>query len=356
MKKTIPTTIAGTLFYIEEDAYIKLKDYLDSIKMHFSTHTESAEIISDIEARISEQLLENNKEKIVTEKDVEKIISSMGSAKDFGREENETRDIPKETHTARKLFRNPDNVIIGGVASGIAAYLGIDPIIVRLIFVLIVLAGGSGVLIYLILWLIIPMAKTASDKLEMSGRAVTIESVKDVFQEKVDEVKKNKGTFRKIITFPILAIGAILHYLVPVLKKIIGFVVAFATSVAMFSIVFVTAVTVFNLKSPYIDFPLLQMGHTAAIYILIIAGFFAAFIPVLFMFSLGVKLLSNRNILSTTSAISLVTLWFFALMSIGITASRVIPEYQNYIRDNPQYQGKYILDFKDFQCPKWTPR
>src|SRR5689334_11748638 len=109
MKKTIPITLSGTLFYIEEDAYNRLSEYLNTIKSHFASYNDSGEIISDIESRIAEQFLENgNKEKIVTLKNVEDLILSMGNVEDFSDSEGEKEknktvegDVKK-----KKLFRN----------------------------------------------------------------------------------------------------------------------------------------------------------------------------------------------------------------------------------------------------------
>jgi len=190
MKKTIPITIAGSLFYIEEDAYDKLSKYLESIKKHFSSSPESFEIVSDIESRIAEQFLENkkNNEKIVTLKEVEDLIKTMGNVEDFNDQENSGDDKQKEgsgKNVEKKLFRDPDDLIIAGVSSGIAAYLGIDSVLVRLIFVLTIFFGGTGILVYIILWIVMPMAKTSTDKLQMRGEPVTINSVNQMVRIKL---------------------------------------------------------------------------------------------------------------------------------------------------------------------------
>lgn len=195
MKKTIPITISKILFYIEEDAYNQLSKYLDTVRAHFSSYPDSDEIVQDIENRIAEQFLENhNHDNIVTLENVEALIASMGNVEDFDETDKQSSDneTPKSKSKPKKLFRDPDDVIIGGVASGLAAYFGMETSIMRLIFVIVTLFAGSGIIIYIILWLIVPEAKTSIDKLQMKGEPVTLESLNTILKEKVNELKKRR--------------------------------------------------------------------------------------------------------------------------------------------------------------------
>ncbi len=356
MKKTIPTTLSGILFYIEEDAFARLSNYLDSVKKYFDANPSKAEIIADIESRISEQFLENSKkEKIITLQNVEDVISSMGTTEDFSSADNPGNESSEKISESasleeknKKLFRNPDDIVIAGVASGIGAYFGVDAVIIRLLFVLVVFLGGSGVLLYIVLWLIMPLAKTSADKLQMRGEAVTLESVSETVREKVNEVK-HKGKLRKLISYPIFLLSALFRFILPLIQKIIGLVVSLATSIAMFALIFALFATIFNMDSPYVDFPILQIGHHAAIYTMLVAGFVAIFVPLFFLFSLGIKLLSRKSILNSKATFSLVGVWFIAILTFGTNATRIIPEYKHFMDTNPAFQDvTREFELKDF--------
>ena len=175
MKKTVNINLGGIIFHIDEDAYASLQNYLESIKKHYSKEEGCEEIASDIESRIAE-LIQEKSIQIISVSDVEKLISIMGKPESYEDNEEE-EEATKETSGAteakkakRRIYRNTDNEIIGGVCSGIATYFNIDPVIIRLLFVLGLFMGG-GVLVYIILWAIIPEAKTTTEKLQMKGEA-----------------------------------------------------------------------------------------------------------------------------------------------------------------------------------------
>lgn len=199
MNKTVNANIAGLVFYIEESAYDLLQQYLKSIEANFKNADERNEIMRDIEARIAELFQERNadRKEVVNLEDVEAVISIMGKpedyqSEDFDEEDSSTKEqkTTQETYTAeKKLYRDEENAVIGGVCSGLGAYFRIDPVIVRIIFVLLVLFGLSGVFIYIILFFITPEAKTNADKLRMRGVAITVESIKKTAQDFKETVK-----------------------------------------------------------------------------------------------------------------------------------------------------------------------
>lgn len=201
MNKTVNANIAGLVFYIEESAYELLQKYLKNIEANFSNEQERNEIMRDIEARIAELFQERNgnRKEVVNLEDVEAVISIMGEPEDYQSEEFEGDESTsqesysstnEQSHsTEKKLYRDKENGIIGGVCSGLGAYFGIDPVIIRVIFVLLVLFGFSGVFIYMILFFITPEAKTAGDKLKMRGAPINVESIKKTAQDFKDSVK-----------------------------------------------------------------------------------------------------------------------------------------------------------------------
>ncbi len=200
MKKTFSINLGNIVFNIDEDAYLKLKAYLDRIEGHFSNGNEREEIMNDIEGRISELFsarLSNTKQ-VITAKDVDDIMRVMGDPEeitgDADNEHEESRDKGYYNSRPKRLFRDPDDRLISGVCGGLGAYLNIDPVILRVLFVILFFLGFSGLLIYIILWIVVPEARTTAQKLEMRGNRVNVSNIGKFVKDEFESVKKN---FRK---------------------------------------------------------------------------------------------------------------------------------------------------------------
>jgi len=194
MKRTLSINLAGYVYHIDDDAYAKFNQYLAQLEKNLKSENDRQDILADIEARISELLNERlgTKRQVVTIEDINFIIAIMGEPDII------TGDGSKsESHEAfgkyryRRMYRDPGNRILGGVCSGLAAYWNLDPLIIRTVFVVFFILGGSGLIIYLILWIIIPEAQTTAQKLEMRGEAVTVGSIKDFIKKEFENMKHN---------------------------------------------------------------------------------------------------------------------------------------------------------------------
>jgi phage shock protein PspC (stress-responsive transcriptional regulator) len=192
MKKTFSVNLGNRVYNIDEDAYLKLNAYIERIEGHFSDQKEREDIINDIELRISELFSERlgvNKQ-VVTMTDVNEVIRIMGDPHEIsGSEEEPPRQWERKSGT-RRMYRDPDDRMIAGICGGLAAYLDIDPVIVRLIFV-VLLFTGVGVLVYIILWIVIPEARTTAQKLEMRGDPVNTSNIGNFFRDEFESVKKS---------------------------------------------------------------------------------------------------------------------------------------------------------------------
>jgi phage shock protein PspC (stress-responsive transcriptional regulator) len=197
MKKTLTINLGGIVFHIDEDAYIALNQYLENLKKHFSKEEGSQDILNDIESRIAELLNDKRSEtkQVITMEEVNEVIAIMGQPVEIDQEENPKiqQEAPGSEKGDKRFFRNPDEKIIAGVCSGIAAYFHLDPVWVRLIFLVFIAAGGSGVLLYLVLWFVIPEANTTSDKLEMRGKKINISNIEKSMREEVSELRGRIG-------------------------------------------------------------------------------------------------------------------------------------------------------------------
>ena len=207
MKKTYNINLGGIVFHIDEDAYELLDKYLSNLRIHFSKEEGAEEIVHDMELRISELFSErlNEKNQVITLKDVEEIIAQMGKPEEFSEDATQgTNEYIKEEKTPKRLFRDPDNKVIGGVCSGIAAYFGWDVTILRILLIILafpIFWNGAFIikgiiLFYIIAWIIIPEATTATEKLSMKGMKVNVENigktVTDGFEKVNNYVKSDK--------------------------------------------------------------------------------------------------------------------------------------------------------------------
>jgi phage shock protein PspC (stress-responsive transcriptional regulator) len=203
MKKTVSVNIKGSNFLIEEGAYELLQDYLDRLSTALKNESGSTEIIEDIELRIAELCSEKLTEvkKVVELDDIQDILNTLGDPSlyldDESEEysENKTSEKSAKSSTERRLFRDMENAVIGGVCQGIANFMNIDVVIVRAVFVVILLFAGFGFPLYLILWIIVPKTKSTIDRLRMKGRPITVESVREEVENAADRIKDKSSSF-----------------------------------------------------------------------------------------------------------------------------------------------------------------
>jgi phage shock protein PspC (stress-responsive transcriptional regulator) len=189
MKKTLTINISGIIFNIDEDAYEVLNLYLNRVKAYFSGQEGGQEICDDIESRIAELLglkISETKQ-VITVEDVKEVIAVMGDTADITGESDEGTGGRRDQGT-RRLFRDPDQRILGGVCGGLGVYFRIDPVMFRLVFIILTFSG-FGIPVYLVLWIITPLAETPSDRLEMRGEPVTVKNIERSVKSEWSHVK-----------------------------------------------------------------------------------------------------------------------------------------------------------------------
>ncbi|HCY97047.1 MAG TPA: transcriptional regulator, partial [Polaribacter sp.] len=295
MNKTININLGGFFFHIDEIAYQKLRKYLTSISKSLSDDSQGKnEIIADIEARISELLSEKitDSRQVVSESDIEDIIVIMGQPEDYSdadepySENNFSQS--KNNISGKKLFRDGDDKFLGGVASGIAHYFAVDTIWIRLGLLALFFSAGFGILIYIILWILLPEARTTAEKLQMEGEAVNIdniekkireefsnvsESVKNAanhasekikdganeFSEKLDQTFSGKNKKNKGIQGFIYTIKKIVQILFKVLRKFFAVILIFLAATVILSLIIggfsIGSFEFLNIESNFIHYP-----------------------------------------------------------------------------------------------------
>lgn len=207
MIKTLSINLGGRVFQINEDAYQELSNYLDHLNAFYNNTEGKDEIISDIESRFAEIFTEKVIDKgrsVVALHDTMEVIEMMGKPEDFD-VENEGEPQKKEAkqdsnffnvQTGKRFYRDSENGVVSGVCSGIASYFGVsDPVWIRLLFILLFFAGGSSFLIYFILWIAIPEAKTNTQKLEMRGEQINLENLEKSVRTELNKAGNNISNF-----------------------------------------------------------------------------------------------------------------------------------------------------------------
>ena len=323
MNKTVNINLASTFFHIDESAYTKLKSYLKTLENGFKNTVGKEEILKDIEARIAElfQEIKTNSDYVISEADVDKIISVLGQPEDFITEEEEDF-IQTEEPIRKKLFRDPDDNYIAGVASGLGHYFGIDASWIRLIWLfLVVFSGGTFITIYILFWILVPEAKTTVDKLKMKGKPVNISTIEKKIKEEFDEVsskikdidyekasnslKKKSRNFFHFLEETLRAIPKVILKIFGILFLIISIstiIKILTTGIVL--LFFGTVLWPFD----FLGFDLIPNVLGA------LSVFLFILIPFLFLFSLGVRLLrGNSSTFGSVGRIILLGLWIAAI-------------------------------------------
>lgn len=434
MKKNISINIGGIIFHIEEDGYEKLKNYLDSVNKYFSSFEDSKEIIEDIEGRIAEIFLSKLDEgkQIINKEDIDDLIMTMGTTKDFEAtienepEEPEKKDestqeekqeqtassdqekskrfyrdnkrrvlggvasglanyfgvdpiwirllmlaflfniffwglsgfiiityiilwiaIPgsdnlDEDKTVKKLYRNSDDRVLGGVSGGIASYFGMDPVVIRVLFVISIFLGGAGLIAYIILWIITPEARTITEKMQMQGEPVTISNIEENLKKSFNVKEGDEGVFVKILLFPFRLIatifnalgqiiGPFLKFLVEALRIAAGVFFVFMGFIGMlaFTISLVVLIGLGGAVESWVSFgdiPAEQLFNSMST-LAIISAYLVVMVPSLAVSLLGLVIILKRKVTSAFVAWSLFALWLIGMIGIAFSVPAIVRDY-----------------------------
>ena len=345
MNKTVNINIGGLFFNVDENAFQKLSRYFDAIKRSLSNSSGQDEIMKDIEMRVAELLEERQKsdKHVVNLEDVDAVVTVMGQPEDYRiDEENETKNsnYSSSNTTTRKLFRDKDTGILGGVCAGLGHYFGIDKMWIRLGLLILVSFYGTGFLAYFILWIVMPEAKTTSEKIEMTGNPVNISNIEKKVREEFDSVtnKFKNGDYDELgnkIKNGAERVGSSLgDGLISIFKafsKVIGVLTVITAAGAIITFFVFCIIMIFSTNLPNstlfnhfntplgLETPLWMQG---IIYFLVIG------IPMFFLFILGLKLLAtNLKATSATLKYTLLVVWIIALCTLVTIAIKNATQY-----------------------------
>lgn len=304
MKKTLTINLNGSVFNIDEDAYQILKQYLNDLGRHFAAD-EKEEILKDIEARIAELFMEKLVNRNVVEiNDVEEVIERLGQPSQFADEDAPTGEQPSSMSNGnvrprrkRKLYRDTDNKRLGGVAAGVAAYLDWDVALVRLLFLVILLASfGWTLFIYILMWIFIPEASSVAQKLEMQGLEPNVDNISSHTENACTATPNEPSALYKIV-------------------KIIAIVVLSCMGIGLFASVLGVLIAAILLM-----FHLLPIAVTVNELILLVCIGVFLICPAIAIVMFCSYLVNSKKPRHKWVAWTLLSLWLLSIVGLGITS------------------------------------
>lgn len=331
MNKTLTINIAGLSFHIDEDAYQRLNDYLESVRNSLNDEGRE-EIMADIEARIAEIFAGNvnNQKEVIGMKDVNQVIDLLGQPEDYmlGEEEDNNH---KETYYSgenysrrnKKLYRDGERRLLGGVLSGLGRYLNIDVVWLRLLFILLLFAYGASAIVYIVLWIIVPKARTTSEILEMYGEPITIDSIEkrntQFAQSRREYNERVNNNSKRLVNVIQKTLGGIL-----LAFGILGMIGAV---IATFAISMETGPDIFN--TDFVN--LTGLGYSK--WAITTAFFGLIFLPCIAMFLVGLSLLYENIRYLGLSLIGIGILWGISVVYISIVGIDVSTQQRNFFHE-----------------------
>ncbi len=363
MNKTVNINLAGIFFHIDEDAYLKLQRYLEAIKRSFTDSQGRSEIIADIEARIAELFNERvqNDKQVIRIKEVDEVITIMGQPEDYLVDEEIFEDEPQQFYSrstksspSKKLYRDTDNSYVGGVSSGLAHYFGVDVIWIRLAWILLVAGAGTGILLYILLWVLVPEAKTTAEKIMMTGEPVNISNIEKKIKDGFDTVTETVGDVAKNVTDSVSSaakkvdvkkgansiksssrtffdtLGDVIMFLFKIFAKFIGAILMFVGSVTVIALI-VSLFTVGISDAVNVPgFDIVDAANSAntPIWLVSLLVLFAVGVPFFFLAYLGLKILvNNLKSIGNVAKFSLLGLWLIAVIGLVVLGVKQASEH-----------------------------
>lgn len=334
MNKTVSINLGGLFFHIDENAYQKLNNYFDAIRRSLSPDGKE-EIMNDIESRIAELLTEKlkNDKQVVSIKEVDEIIAIMGEPEDYRIEEEAAE--PKSTYTysnytyakSRKFYRDGDRAIVAGVCAGIGHYFRIDPLWIRILFIISpFISFGTSIVVYVLLWILIPKAITTTEKLEMTGEPINISNIERKVKEEIDSItsKLNNIDYNKINASAMSGaeklgngLGNVFMALFKGIAKVIGALITIFAAITLGGLIIAFFTMLFSstmVEMPWYHYANMGNYTEVPLWIIALLGLFAIGIPFFFLFLLGLKILSdNLKPIGSITKYTLLAIWLIAV-------------------------------------------
>ena len=346
MNKTVNINLAGMVFHINEDAFEILNNYLNTLKNHFKNEEGADEILKDIEGRIAELFTERlNKKEAISITDVKEVTAIMGNPSQYDDEieqeytqENQKKEEDILKNKRKRIFRDEEERMIAGVCSGLAHYFDINLFWFRIIFLALLFTVGGGLLMYIILWIAIPSAKTTAEKLEMKGKKVNISNIEKNIKDELDNLEEKVKDFDKKFTAEygskaISFVQKITDLFISLFKGIFKFI---GSCFGMFAVLF-GGILLFIISSALLSngeffleinqlfqyiFEAGTMPTNLKTGLILFIG-----IPIIAVILFGLKLVNNTTIHSNYK-IGMLCLWFVSWVLLASSGSNIAAEFK----------------------------
>ena len=367
MKKTTTIHLAGMVYHIEEDGYQILKRYIDDIHRVFAKQEGVDEMITDIEMRIAELFQERLSEhkEVVTQEDVDEVISIMGSPNQFD-DNGDDEENHEQAHTStasaneeksKRLYRDTDEGMVAGVIAGLGHYFNVDPVVIRVLWIVLVLIGGSGILLYIIAWIAIPEAKSTSEKLRMRGQSANLDNIKEFTDKVKSEAKSGAKRASKSVRDLSRKGGGIISNILQLFARLLGVGMIIA---GIIGLVFVSIGFIGNFSYIYLDRGVFTEGISTLVDIIFTHPAWAFWlilvvtaIPLIFLSIFGVMLLSRRMRKLKILVLTLLIIWIAAIVGISVISVKTGVGFsenyksQNKVTVNKDYNALSLHLFED---------
>ncbi|WP_294824322.1 PspC domain-containing protein [uncultured Flavobacterium sp.] len=339
MNKTVSINLGGFFFHIDEDAYQKLNHYFEAIRRSLSADGRD-EIMSDIEGRIAELLTEKLKsdKQVVSLREVEDVIAVMGQPEDYRIDDESVEKEGSSNYSGysnnynynyktKKFYRDGDRAIVSGVCAGIAHYFRIDPLWIRIIFILsLFITFLASLFVYILLWILIPRAITTTEKLEMTGEPINISNIEKKVKQEIDQV----GERLKSMDYEGMGanfgagaeragngIAAVIMAIFKGIAKVIGAVITICSALTLGGLVVFFVTTLFTsalTNTPWLAAHNMFNYTDTPFWVIGLLMLFTFGIPVFFLFLLGLKIMvENLRPVGNITRYTLLALWIMAL-------------------------------------------
>ncbi len=358
MNKTININLGGIFFHIDENAFKKLKHYLNAITVSLNDDPQGREeIIKDIEQRISELLSEKIKEErqVINEANIDEVILVMGQPEDYIYDDELFTERKTTKSKSKKMFRDGKDKILGGVSAGLGHYFGIDSAWVRIFWIIITLLYGTGILAYIVLWIILPEANTTTEELEMKGEAINIDSIERSIKSEYSKIenKVRNADYSKVKTgFQdfLETMGKIFLGFFKVLGMIIGVLLLIIASTTLIGLIIGLfswgGIALFGIGDQFVHLPPFFEHSIVPTWLLTLLFFLAIIIPFIFLFMLGLNILSkDRKSLGLAGNLSLLGVWLVSL--IGLALAGIEHTNQFATKASISHTQEYTIAAKD---------
>lgn len=331
MNKSISISLGGLAFFIEEDAYAQLQQYIEAVKKSLRHDDDKEEIIKDVETRIAElfkQYLGGNRE-VINSADVSEVINVLGTPEQINDGEADIPATESTSETARKkLYRDTDDKFIGGVFSGLSHYIGVEVLWLRIIGLILLFSGfGSAFIVipYLVFLILVPEAKTVSEKLEMRGKPVTFDTIKNW-----SEIEKAGSKIGKSLETVFEALGTIF-------SKLFGF------AFICIAIALIGAIITFTFYKEFIgELPFEFYDTDWKSTLAIILSYFIIVVPALSFFFSGIRLLYKRSALQFSPYLT-TTILVSWIISIVVLINLSVFNYSIFTKESVERKANIEL-------------